>query len=385
MNLKASLYAAVAAVAVAPAAQAYEGWYGTIGAGLSYMQPDLDTEGEGALGFDTNGDYDNGVGVYTAFGYAFDSGVRVELEYSYRQNDVRHFAGDGLGFTGFNTANGNFDGELDAHALMVNALYDFKVNDVLTPFVGVGAGVASFGGEFTGADATFANGPSNLSISERGVRRLAGQLIAGVNVALADNLGVDVSYRYFIAARDPRFDGTLALGAAGAAAQSVRTDYQNHGLFAGLRWSFGSPEPQIEYKDCWDGSSVPVSSPCPPQAVDDVDVAPGPISFPVYFGYDKANLTADAVTAIENAAAQALQNEIDVVLVSGNTDTSGNAEYNQRLSQRRADVVRDALIANGVPASSIRTEANGERNLAKPTPDGVREPLNRRAEVVISF
>ncbi|MEO1013758.1 MAG: OmpA family protein [Pseudomonadota bacterium] len=384
MNLRASLYAAVAAVAVAPAAQAYEGWYGAIGAGLSYMDPDLDTQGVGPSTFDTNGDYDNGIGVYTAFGYAFDSGVRVELEYSYRQNDVRHFAGDGLGFSGFNTANGNFDGELDAHALMINALYDFKVNDTITPFIGAGAGVASFGGEFSGIDGAFAGGPSNLSISERGVRRLAGQLIAGVNFALADNLGLDLSYRYFIAARDPRFDGTLQLdGVSGP--QSVRTDYQNHGLFAGLRWNFGAPAPRIEYKDCWDGSSVPVSSPCPPQPVDDVDVAPGPISFPVYFGYDKANLTADAMTAIQNAAAQALQNDIDVVLVSGNTDTSGNAEYNQRLSERRAQVVRDALIANGVPAGSISTEANGERNLAKPTPDGVREPLNRRAEVVISF
>ena len=50
-----------------------------------------------------------------------------------------------------------------------------------------------------------------------------------------------------------------------------------------------------------------------------------------------------------------------------------------------ARTVRDALIANGVPADSIRLEAYGETNLAKPTPDGVREPLNRRSDVVISF
>lgn len=380
MNLKATLYAAVAAVAIAPAANAYEGWYGSIGAGLSYNQPDLDTEGTGAINFDTDGDYDNGIGIYTAVGYSWDSGVRLELEYSYRQNDVRHWAGDGLGFTGFNTANNNFSGELDAHALMVNALYDFQVNDTFTPYIGAGAGVASFGGVFSGNDPLFTGGPVNLSISDKGVRRLAGQLIAGVNVALADNLGLDLSYRYFIAARDPRFDGNI-----NGVAQTVRTDYQNHGLFAGLRWNFGAPAPKVEYKDCWDGSSVPVASPCPPQPVEDVDAVPGPISFPIYFGYDKTNLTSDAMTAIQNAAAQALQNDINLVVVSGNTDTSGSADYNERLSARRAQVVRDALIANGVPAGSIRTEANGERNLAKPTPDGVREPLNRRAEVVITF
>ncbi|RZO68282.1 MAG: OmpA family protein, partial [Parvularculaceae bacterium] len=77
--------------------------------------------------------------------------------------------------------------------------------------------------------------------------------------------------------------------------------------------------------------------------------------------------------------------DIDTVVVAGNTDTSGNAAYNQRLSQRRASVVRDALIANGVSADRIRTEANGENNLAKATPDGTREPLNRRSDVTISF
>ena len=96
MRLKTTLFAATAAVALAPAAHAYEGLYGTIGAGLSYMGSDLDTEGTGALAFDSEGDYDNGIGVYTALGYAWGNGFRTELEYSYRQNDVRHWRGDGL-------------------------------------------------------------------------------------------------------------------------------------------------------------------------------------------------------------------------------------------------------------------------------------------------
>ena len=71
--------------------------------------------------------------------------------------------------------------------------------------------------------------------------------------------------------------------------------------------------------------------------------------------------------------------------IRDSTDTSGSSAYNQALSQRRAAVVREALIANGVPADSIETRAFGESNLAKSTPDGTREPLNRRSEVTISF
>jgi OmpA-OmpF porin, OOP family len=48
-------------------------------------------------------------------------------------------------------------------------------------------------------------------------------------------------------------------------------------------------------------------------------------------------------------------------------------------------VVRDALVARGINAGSIRTEARGETDLAQPTRDGVREPLNRRTAVTISF
>jgi outer membrane protein OmpA-like peptidoglycan-associated protein len=73
------------------------------------------------------------------------------------------------------------------------------------------------------------------------------------------------------------------------------------------------------------------------------------------------------------------------VLVVGHTDTSGSTEYNQGLSERRSSVVRDALVARGVPASIISTDARGESDLARPTADGVREPLNRRTAVTITF
>ena len=47
--------------------------------------------------------------------------------------------------------------------------------------------------------------------------------------------------------------------------------------------------------------------------------------------------------------------------------------------------MRDALVSNGVPGNNIQVRAFGEERPARPTEDGVREPLNRRTEVRITF
>ncbi len=377
MTFKTTLFAAVAAVAISPAAHAYEGLYGAIGAGLSYNQPDLDTEGAGALAFDLEGDYENGIGIYTALGYAWGNNWRTEVEYSYRQNDARFIAGDGT-ISGFNP----LDGDLTAQAIFGNAIYDFDTGSKVTPYLGGGFGVISFGLDASSNQPNAAFGLNPLQINESGVRRVGVQAIAGLGVALADNLSLDLSYRYIVS-RAAEFSGTLA-----GAPQTLKTRYQNHALFAGLRWNFGAAAPvapAVQYKDCWDGSSVPVSADCPPQIVEDTADIAEPIQFTVYFDYDKSNLTPEASNLVREAASRALQFDVDTVVIAGNTDTSGGAAYNQRLSERRAAVVRDALIANGIPGDSIRMEANGENSPAKATADGVREPLNRRSEVLISF
>lgn len=373
MKLKTTLFAAAATLAIAPAAHAYQGLYGAIGAGLTYQQPDQDGEFFGAIpGADTEIDYDNGIGVYTAIGYAFGNNWRSELEYSYRDNDVRHITGDGAGFAGFEDLNGG----IEAHALMVNLIRDFDTGNNVTPYLGAGFGAASLNAEYSGT-----NGAQSIAIDSNN-KALAYQAIAGLGIALADNLSLDLSYRYF-ATTGQDFEGTIA-GFPGA----LQQDYDTHNLFAGLRWNFGAVAPApvaVQYKDCWDGSSVPVSADCPPELVETPSADLDPIQVTVYFDYDKSNLTPEASNLVREASARALANDIDGVVVQGNTDTSGGSAYNQALSQRRANVVRDALIANGVPADIIRTESNGENNLAKATPDGTREPLNRRTDVTISF
>jgi len=105
----------------------------------------------------------------------------------------------------------------------------------------------------------------------------------------------------------------------------------------------------------------------------------------VYFEWDRSNLNQAAMETIDAAVAHARDCNITGVDVVGHTDTSGSAQYNMGLSERRASVVRDALVARGIAATSIQTEARGETDLAKPTRDGVREPLNRRSTITITF
>ncbi len=383
MKLKTTLLAAAASLAIAPAAHAYEGLYGAIGAGLTYMGYENDVSndspsGSGPFEFDSDSDYDNGIGVYAALGYAWGNNLRSEIEFSYRTNDIDQID-PALGFSGIPST--VIAGDTRTYAVLGNLIYDFAdLNDRLVPYLGVGAGVANVDHDIAGTT-PIGNPTSPLSISyDQSKTSLAGQAIAGVAIGLAEGLALDVSYRYF-APLKRTFEGTINGSPA-----NIKVGSSSHNLFAGLRWNFGAPAaPAVQYKDCWDGSSVPISTTCPPQVVEDQSADLDPVDFTVYFDYDKSNLTPQASTLIQEASGRATQNSIDEVVVSGNTDTSGSSAYNQQLSERRARVVRDALIANDVPADVIRTEAYGESNPAKPTADGVREPLNRRSEVSISF
>ena len=265
---------------------------------------------------------------------------------------------------------------------MLNFIYDldyFSGDDAITPFFGGGVGFANVNPTISGTNPagapvsplTIAYGDSKTGFAYQG--------IAGLAFQLAENVSLDLSYRYF-ATKKLNFVGTL-----NGAPAAIDAAYSSHNLMAGLRVSFGAPVAAVQYKDCWDGSSVPMTSECPPQLVEDADVDLDPVNLTVYFDYDKATLTSQASALVREAAARALENDIENVVVSGNTDTSGSSAYNQVLSERRARVVHDALVANGVSADRIRMDAFGESNLATQTPDGTREPLNRRTDVTISF
>jgi outer membrane protein OmpA-like peptidoglycan-associated protein len=110
-------------------------------------------------------------------------------------------------------------------------------------------------------------------------------------------------------------------------------------------------------------------------------------SFVVYFEHDKSFLTSEATSVIDNAVQEvaALSCNYQSVLIQGHADLSGNPQYNIGLSQRRVTIVREAMVARGVPGDMMTGEAFGESKPAKSTADGVKEPLNRRTEVTFTF
>ncbi len=114
---------------------------------------------------------------------------------------------------------------------------------------------------------------------------------------------------------------------------------------------------------------------------------PAPASAPsymVFFDWDRSNLSQQALSTIQQAAAAFKANGSPRITAIGHTDTSGPANYNMALSLRRANAVRDALVSDGVPAGAISVIGKGEEGLLVPTADGVREPQNRRVEILMN-
>jgi OOP family OmpA-OmpF porin len=111
---------------------------------------------------------------------------------------------------------------------------------------------------------------------------------------------------------------------------------------------------------------------------------PPPVkNFLVFFDFDKSTLTPRALDIVKEAANTAKSGQNARVTCTGHTDTAGPANYNMALSLRRANTVKNALVKEGVPATSITVVGRGETALLVPTKDGVREPQNRRVEIVV--
>jgi OmpA-OmpF porin, OOP family len=123
---------------------------------------------------------------------------------------------------------------------------------------------------------------------------------------------------------------------------------------------------------------APVPAPAPPPP------PPPPMAkvFTVYFAWNRSWVGPQGVAILKAAADTFKAGGIVTVQITGYTDTSGSARYNQRLSVRRAMNVQHILARMGVPMAAMAVSGRGEGDLAVPTPDGVREPRNRRVTVV---
>jgi outer membrane protein OmpA-like peptidoglycan-associated protein len=139
-----------------------------------------------------------------------------------------------------------------------------------------------------------------------------------------------------------------------------------------LRYEFGAS----------DDAGSPPAAYIPPPAVAAAPTVPH--SYLVFFDFNKSDLTPAASMIVDKAAHNAGPSHVTQLTVTGHTDTVGSDAYNMRLSRRRAESVAAQLVNDGIASSEIEIVAKGKRDLLVPTADGVKEPQNRRVQIVYS-
>ena len=107
-----------------------------------------------------------------------------------------------------------------------------------------------------------------------------------------------------------------------------------------------------------------------------------PANYLVFFDWNSDVLTPEAADIVATAAANAMKKAGTRIAAVGHTDRSGSAAYNTALSVRRAEAVKTSFEANGIAAGDVGVEGMGELENLVPTDDGVREPQNRRVEII---
>lgn len=103
----------------------------------------------------------------------------------------------------------------------------------------------------------------------------------------------------------------------------------------------------------------------------------------VFFEHDSAEISATGAKTISNFAQHARSATRPRITLTGHADRSGDAAYNMALSIRRAETIKKSLIDQGLRADSIDVKGRGETQPLVVTPDGVKEPQNRRVEFTI--
>lgn len=103
----------------------------------------------------------------------------------------------------------------------------------------------------------------------------------------------------------------------------------------------------------------------------------------ILFAVDSAALRPDLRRDLQTVASSLLSYPDTTIIVTGHTDNTGSAAYNQSLSERRAGAVSGELIANGVPARRVVARGAGltQPVASNATPQGRAQ--NRRVEIVI--
>ncbi len=103
----------------------------------------------------------------------------------------------------------------------------------------------------------------------------------------------------------------------------------------------------------------------------------------VFYEWDSAQTPDSAMPTIQAAAQNLATCGWKGLSISGHADRSGSDAYNDAISRRRAEAVAQLLIGQGASANLIEVKSFGESEPKVPTPDGERNPQNRRVEITV--
>jgi outer membrane protein OmpA-like peptidoglycan-associated protein len=358
MNFKKTLLAAAAVVALPVMAQAQPvtGLYVAGGVGANWQQ-DTDLKGSvnNAAGTKIENEFEVGYVGVLSLGWGFGNGLRAEIEGNYRSNDVSDTKVGGQSIQG--TASGT--GTAVSYGVMANILYDFDLGAALGGIVPyIGGGVGYIWHDYQDVGASFSNGEKTVYNGNTGALGYQAILGAALPIASVPGLAVTAEYR-FMGTTGHDINGTVNRTGQAQVRLNSDVDNFNHSLLIGLRYAF---------------NAAPVVAAAAPVAA--------ARTYLVFFDWSKADLT-DRARQIIGEAATARGQGVTRIEVNGFTDRSGPADYNMQLSIRRANAVAAELVRRGVPRNEIVTRGFGEENNLVPTADGVREPQNRRVEIIL--
>ena len=112
--------------------------------------------------------------------------------------------------------------------------------------------------------------------------------------------------------------------------------------------------------------------------------APPPAQhYTLYFDLGSTQFTAESMQDVERVLQEAMARPGGEIVIIGHTDSVGDTKINDHLSLERAKAIREMFIARGFDPLRVEAAGRGERELLQPTADGVAEPRNRRAEIIV--
>ena len=344
------------------AAQPVTGPYISLGAGVNYL---IDQRFRGDTGIYSGRDHiSTNVGgiVSAAVGYGLGNGVRVELQGDWMANRVD---------VGISTTS-NYQQQYHG---FVNALYDFDGAMIgipgLKPYVGVGGGYGQ--SHFSNLNFSGTDGAGNAfyqrTTGTDGDFAVQGIVGVAFDIDALPGLAVTAEYRFITTPTERNYNAQLFDGNTFSGSRLKTEGQYNNAALVGVRYAlFAAPAP------------VPPAAPGAAAAPMPPEVAR---TYLVFFDWDRADLTARARQIVAQAAAASTHTQTTRIDVNGYTDLSGTAAYNQRLSVRRAESVESELVRDGVARGEISIHGYGETRPLVQTAKGVREPQNRRVEIIL--